>query len=34
MIGDHYQLPATVFSVDAAKTGYSRSLFEVCLYID
>ena len=28
MVGDHMQLPATVFSEDAAKTLYNRSLFE------
>jgi senataxin len=28
MVGDHMQLPATVFSEDASKTLYNRSLFE------
>ncbi len=28
MVGDHMQLPATVFSEDATKTQYNRSLFE------
>jgi hypothetical protein len=28
MVGDPNQLPATVFSEDARKRGYSRSLFE------
>ena len=28
MVGDHMQLPATVFSEDAVKTLYNRSLFE------
>ena len=28
MVGDHMQLPATVFCDTAAKTRYNRSLFE------
>jgi len=28
LVGDHKQLPATVFSENANRTGYSRSLFE------
>lgn len=28
LVGDQQQLPATVFSENATKTGYSRSMFE------
>jgi senataxin len=28
LVGDHQQLPATVFSENASRTRYSRSLFE------
>jgi len=28
LVGDHNQLPATVFSENCHETGYSRSFFE------